>query len=271
MAYEALSTIMTSKILVFGSPRGSNLKPALSKASQIHNSPAGPFDAFFLLGDVLSSSTPQEVIDELVDGKLEAPALPTYFYIDSDTTKVPGTIRRLIDSSKNGRICENLTCLGSSGIINISNGVKLAGAGPSCSVFELEKLKVQKGIDILFTDHWPEHIDLLSSSADKIDTVKKVEKDGKITELGLIFQPRYHFVPGPVFWERETFKNEGFINASGSGCERPTRFISLAPFANADKQKWFYAFNIAVPFIPTVLPANATSNPYLEGSKIKAA
>ncbi|KAK9351983.1 hypothetical protein V1505DRAFT_294575, partial [Lipomyces doorenjongii] len=263
--------IMTSKILVFGSPRGSNLKPALSKASQIHNSPAGPFDAFFLLGDVLSSSTPREVIDELVDGKLEAPALPTYFYIDSDSTKVPGTIRRLIDSSNNGRICENLTCLGSSGVISISNGIKLAGAGPSCSVFELEKLKVQKGIDILFTDHWPEHIDLLSPSADKIDTVKKVEKDEKITELGLIFQPRYHFVPGPVFWERETFKNEGFINASGSGGERPTRFISLAPFANADKQKWFYAFNIAVPFTPTVLPANATPNPYLEGSKIKAA
>ncbi|KAJ8103169.1 CwfJ C-terminus 1-domain-containing protein-like protein [Lipomyces tetrasporus] len=261
---------MTSKIIVFGSPSGENLKPALSKAAQINNSPAGPFDALFLLGDVLSSSTPGDVIDELVDGKLEVPALPTYFYIDADTTRMPAKIRKLIDSSRDGKICENLTCVGSSGVVETSNGVRIAAVGPSCSVFELEKLKVQKGIDILFTDHWPQHIEILSSSADKIDAVKKVEKNDKVSELALIFQPRYHFVPGPVFWEREPFKNEGYINVAGSGGERPTRFISLAPFANAIKQKWFYAFNLSIPFQPTVLPPNFTSNPYLEGSKRKA-
>ncbi|KAK9368416.1 hypothetical protein V1509DRAFT_579447, partial [Lipomyces kononenkoae] len=255
---------MTSKILVFGSPRGDNLRLALAKASQINKSPAGPFDAFFLLGDVLSSSTPEDIVDELVDGKFEAPDLPTYFYIDGDSKKVTGKIRKLIDSSKDGKIFENLTCLGSSGVVKIASGVKIAGAGPSCSEFELEKLKIQKGIDILFTDHWPKHVDLLSPSADKSGAVKKVEKDEKITELALIFQPRYHFVPGSLFWEREPFKNEGFIDVSQSGGERPTRFISLAPFGNTDKQKWFYAFNVTVPFQPTVLPANTTSNPYLE-------
>ncbi|KAK9465918.1 CwfJ C-terminus 1-domain-containing protein-like protein [Lipomyces arxii] len=259
---------MTSKILVFGSPGGMGMAAAVAKASQINSSAAGPFDAFILLGDALTGSTPDDVVDSLVDGTFQAPPIPTYFYFDKNhsTERITAFVKK-----KDGQICKNFTCVGSSGIITTKMGVKIAIVGGSCGLLELEKLKMNDGaVDVLVTHHWPENIYLLSASTTKAAAIKAVTKEPRISDTALLFQPRYHFVPGPIFWEREPFKNEGHINVSGAGGERPTRFISLAPFANAEKQKWFYAFNLSIPFIPTPLPANTTPNPYLEGVKLQA-
>ncbi|KAK9479784.1 CwfJ C-terminus 1-domain-containing protein-like protein [Lipomyces japonicus] len=254
---------MTSKILVFGSP-ALDLRNALAKADQINSSAAGPFDALFLLGQVFRSDTSDELI-ELVLSKKLTPSLPTYFY---SSKYIPPQVKKAIAS--NGQLSENLICLQSSGTIVTKKGAKISAISSYASSFELEKLKVQNDVDVLITDHFPLHIDLLSDSAKGKEAILSTKKDMKIGEVATILQPRYHFSPGPVFWEREPFKNEGFLNNAPAG-ERYTRFISIAPFANSEKQKWFYAFNITVPFQPTDPPANTTPNPYIEGSKIRAA
>ncbi|KAK7206899.1 CwfJ C-terminus 1-domain-containing protein-like protein [Myxozyma melibiosi] len=253
-----------SKILVFGSA-GKNFKPAIAKAAQINSSPAGPFDALLLLGDAFTHDTPENDIDDLLAGRIEI-AFPTYFYSHDH---LPVKIRNALESSKNGQICRNLICFGGSGALTTDKGVKIAAVGPGSSIFEIEKLKSQKSVDIFVSAHWPEHITLLSPGA--TEAVKSVKTDSRITDLVSLLQPRYHFSPGKLFWEREPYRNEGYINLDGGGGERPTKFISLAPLGNPEKSKWFYAFSVSVPYIPLPLPDNATANPYIEGAKLKAA
>lgn len=250
---------------MFGSP-GKNLKAAISKAAHISSSPAGPFDALLLLGDAFNSETPESDMDEILDAKI-VPSLPTYFYSND---RLPTKIRKALENSKNGKLCKNLTCFGSSGVITTDKGVKIAAAGPGSSIFEIEKLKSQKNVDVLVTAHWPEHITLLSASANENETVTNTKTDFRISDLSSLLQPRYHFSPGKLFWEREPYRNEGYLNLEGGGGERPTQFISLAPVGNLEKSKWYYAFNISIPYIPLPLPENATANPLIEGARIKA-
>lgn len=111
-------------------------------------------------------------------------------------------------------------------------------------------------MDILVTHAWPTQIAHLSSKP--VNPEISASGSPAISEILATARPRYHFVAGqPVFWEREPF--------SWPAEKQPiaTRFISLAPFNNAEKQRWFYAFNLEVVGAdrqPT-LPPNCTECP----------
>ncbi|KAK9461044.1 CwfJ C-terminus 1-domain-containing protein-like protein [Lipomyces oligophaga] len=250
------------KILVFGSPN-KNFITGVTKAGQINVS-AGPFDALLLLGNAFDSDSRESDIDDVLSGKIELP-IPTYFYY---TKLLPPKIVKAIESSQNGLIAKNLRCVGDSSIVKTSNGATISFSGPECSIFDIERLKAQKAVDVMVSDHWPAHIDLLSSSIDEM--ISSAPKDSKISDLAALLQPRYHFSPGQIFWEREPYRNQGYLTVEGGG-ERPTRFISLAELGNSYKSKWFYAFNISVPYISVPLPSNTTENPYIEGARATAA
>ncbi|KAJ8608028.1 hypothetical protein MRB53_039934 [Persea americana] len=107
--------------------------------------------------------------------------------------------------------------------------------------------------DILITTDWPESIRTGSTATYNGEPGKEVQS---IANLCSTLKPKYHFSASPAFFEREPFFHE---------VEPPrpiTRFISLAPYGNADKQKWIYAFSLdssAAP--PAVLPTGTTASP----------
>ncbi|KAK9451411.1 CwfJ C-terminus 1-domain-containing protein-like protein [Limtongia smithiae] len=258
---------MASKILVFGSCAG-KVNAAIAKAAQINSSAAGPFEALILLGNIFPADTPDDVITGVLTGEITF-ALPTYFYLTADTAD---RIKRAAQEDANN-IATNLTCAGVAGIVTTERGVKIGFASTEASAFDIEKLKAQSDVDVLVTDQWPQYITLLSNTATRNNIAEATDKtNAKATELAQRLQPRYHFSPtqSNSFWEREPFKSEGFLNREGAGGERAVRFISLANFGNAEKQKWFYAFNITVPYVPSVLPIDTTANPFIEGVKLAA-
>ena len=89
--------------------------------------------------------------------------------------------------------------------------------------------------DILVTSEWPAGVRDGSKGAVGITEPASSEA---LSELCSTLKPRYHFSSSETFWEREPF----FHNTDPP---RPiTRFLSLAPFGNAAKSKWIYAFSL---------------------------
>ncbi|KAK9456522.1 CwfJ C-terminus 1-domain-containing protein-like protein [Dipodascopsis uninucleata] len=249
---QAMAKEGKSKILVFGNP-GSLLRSAAEKATQINSSSAGPFDVLLLLGEVLSAKLPNNEVDDILNGSIKF-CIQTYFYSPRNLHE---KIKKHLGESERGQVCENLFCLGRSGVLITNNGIKIAAVSSNSSTFEIEKLKREKNVDILLSEHWPRYIDLLSQNKVKNESIVKIKKDNRISEVAEACEPRYHFSHSDFFWEREPFING----------QKVTRYISVAPFGNSSKSKWFYAFNISVPYIAQDTP-NLTGSPYVEKKRL---
>ncbi|KAG0346826.1 hypothetical protein BG004_000747 [Podila humilis] len=266
------------KTLVVGSANG-DLRNMCSKVSTI-NAKHGPFDILFCTGNFFDKETSQELIDEILENKIDFP-ITTYF-IHGDNG-VPGIIERRA-LRNGGEVCNNLFYLGSHGVMTTAEGVKIASlsgtydsvvytADTEAEEFDATILKrrytktevdglintskptsimdtSKKGVDIFISHEWPSGI-LNHSNAPPQGLSPTMFSQPVARAVGAL-QPRYHFAAASgVFWERAPYKNN-------QGAEHATRFIGLGEFGNKNKQRWFYAFNL--------VPLSKAGDEILQGS-----
>lgn len=132
---------------------------------------------------------------------------------------------------------------------------------PFHTLDDAKALKGANSADILLTAVWPAWI-WRGSSTNVPEEPSKLPASESIADLCAALKPRYHFSSSPsdFFYEREPF----FHAPSGEETEistEVTRFISLAPYANAAKAKALYAFTLSREPLPS-LPAGSTVSPF---------
>lgn len=225
------------KILVFGSIEGGACS-ALEKANTIHKGKNGPFALLLLLGNVFKGAS-EEDVEKIVGGGFTV-ELPTYFFYKSEST--PAKIANLLENGY-GEICKNLTCLGSSGRFETTEGLKIG--------YDFVQNSTLKGdpVDILITGEWPKGIEGETEAS-----FKGIVKNDNVRQSVLQLRPNYHFVTqSETFWERQPFR-------WAEEDTHITRFICLSQFGGT--KKWFYAFNISIDRKQTAaVPVGTTSNP----------
>ncbi|KAF9547374.1 GPI inositol deacylase [Mortierella hygrophila] len=292
------SVMSSVKVLVVGSANG-DLRNLCAKVGTMQ-AKHGPFDILFCTGNFFSPETPIEVIDELLENKLDFP-ITTYFMHGDNG--VPGIIERTA-KRKNGEICNNLFYLGKHGTMTTAESVKMASLSGSfdSAVYEadiededFDKSLLQgrytkqdinaliqtakpssimdtskRGVDIFLSHEWPVGIDkLVGPTLPPPTDLPPSTFSHPVANAASALQPRYHFATSSgKFWERAPYKN---VN----GAEHATRFIALGDVGNKNKQRWFYAFNL-VPLATvsddvlkaSVTPAT-TDSPLATASELK--
>lgn len=209
---------------------------------------------------------------ELLSGKIEVP-VTTYFTVG--TNALPDRIVERIAKDE-GEICPNLHYLNKRSVTKTSEGVRIVTLGgildpeivggqskeqhlPFHTADDAKALRGANSADILLTTMWPSLIWNGSRLVAPFDRASMATSDA-IADLCAGLKPRYHFCPSPdaFIYEREPFFHPP---KDPSSDPEVTRFISLAPFANAQKAKAMYAFSLATS--PGPLPQGSTVSPFL--------
>jgi len=215
----------------------------------------------------------EEEITKLLNGKLVVP-LPTYFAIGNQPLP-PNVIERL--ENQDGELCPNLTTCGHRGSLKTAEGFRIvflggvysAGSGDSMSQFaatysdqDIEAVtKSLSQADILVTSDWPK---LITERSQVRYPGPLALANADLAHLCTKLKPRYHFSTSDCFYEREPY----FHN--GPPPRHITRFISLASYGNAEKQKAVYAFNLTPDDGPPIqLPDRTTASPFIGTKKRK--
>lgn len=174
------------------------------------------------------------------------------------------------------KICPNLHFLGKRSITKTSEGIRIVALGgqldetivgglskeqylPFHTIGDAKALHGANSADILLTTTWPASI-TKGSRIPLPDGVTAPLGQEHISDLCATLKPRYHFSSSDFFFEREPF----FHNPTQDAPDiKPlTRFISLAPYGNASKQKALYAFSLPASADPTApLPVGTTASP----------
>ncbi|PSS16926.1 hypothetical protein M430DRAFT_59319 [Amorphotheca resinae ATCC 22711] len=257
---------MASKIIVLGDVNG-QLQPAFTKISALHAK--NNFSLALVCGNLFSEDN--DDVANLLSGNITIP-LPTYFTVGS--TPLPQRIIEKID--KDEEICPNLHFLGKRSITKTSEGIRIVALGgqldetivgglskeqylPFHTIGDAKALHGANSADILLTTTWPASI-TKGSRIPLPDGVTAPLGQEHISDLCATLKPRYHFSSSDFFFEREPF----FHNPTQDAPDiKPlTRFISLAPYGNASKQKALYAFSLPASADPTApLPVGTTASP----------
>ena len=261
--------------VVIGDVNG-RLSDLFGKLSQLHSRQSFAFAivAGNLFADSKTASEAQnDEVSQLINGDIEVP-LPTYFALG--THDLPSAVIEKLESG-DGEVCPNLSILGRKVSIKTSEGFRIVAVGgahtnrhddpmsPYEAVYsDIDAQSAGKELneaDVLLTSDWPETV---RDGAKAPYTGEAPVGIQSIAELCARLKPRYHFSTSRAFYEREPF----FHNEPSP---RPiTRFLSLAPFGNTDKQKWIYAFSLepsAPP--PQELPQGCTASPFTATKKRK--
>ena len=262
--------------VVIGDVNG-RLSEVFGKLSTLHakNSFAFAIVAGNLFADqYLVSDAENEELSNLLNGKIEVP-LPTYFSLG--TRPLPPSVVERLEAS-DGEVCPNLTILGRRVSIKTSEGFRIVAVGGVHDVNvsedpmnaykstyndnDTEALgKEFADVDLLITSDWPASVTDGSKAIYKYEPPRGI---GAISSLCTKLKPRYHFSTSEGYYEREPFFHQGPSPRS------VTRFLSLAPFGNTEKQKWIYAFSLepsASP--PSSLPEGCTATPFNSQKKRK--
>ncbi|KAM3523274.1 hypothetical protein NHJ13051_005186 [Beauveria bassiana] len=283
------------KIIVLGSLNG-NLEPAFKKLSALHAK--NSFTLALLTGDVFGPSTPDSVLDALLSGSLPLP-LPTYFSVGA-AHPLPARIVAKLRADED--VCPNLHFLGRRSVTKTSDGLRIVSLGGALvdslppnddngnedgaagnnskeqyvafhTQDDARSLKGANGADILLTSTWP--ADIWKYSKVPLDDAHKSQVAAAaasrcVAELSAALRPRYHLTasPGAFFYEREPFIQAAAAADANSDDVSVTRFISLAPYGNAAKQKALYAFTLNKA-VDDAVPPGATASPLLSASRDK--
>jgi hypothetical protein len=225
-----------------------------------------------------SSSEESSQLKNLLDGNIEI-ALPVYFALGK--RELPREVQDRL-SANSGELCSNLYFLGRRTTVKTSEGVKIVALGgahmdavsdkslitefsPSHTEEDVKVLRGANTADILVTSEWPAGI--RTGSTASYTGEEAVSQQG-VADLCTVLKPRYHFSFSDGFLEREPFFHAQSEDDSGY---QMTRFISLAPYGNAAKQKWIYAFTLDTSVAPTAtVPSGVTASPLAFANKRKA-
>lgn len=220
-----------------------------------------------------ATDSDNQEIAKLLQGGIDVP-LPTYFALGRHA--LPIAVTEKLESSL-GELCQNLTVLGRRVSIKTSEGFRIVAVGGehvdipdepmsqySSTYKDSDATAAAKGLvdaDILLTSDWPASIRDGAKAQYAGEAPAGVQS---ISDLCTALKPRYHFSTSENFYEREPFFHDG------SSPRSVTRFLSLAPYGNATKQKWIYAFSLqpsAPP--PESLGPNTTASPFTVTRKRK--
>lgn len=247
-----------------------SFKKAFLKLSDYHAKQGFAFA--ILTGDVFAPGSSKTVLSDIADliaGRVHVP-VTTYFSIGM--RNLPQSVVEHLRLHEN-ELCENLFFVGSNGSFKTTDGVRIAALGgipvepltsrsdpydPCFTLADARSLGTTEQVDILLTSHWPAKI---TSGTDVSD--QDLSPDGLspvVDDLVQKARPRYHFSTSQKFWMRRPI---GFQVEAGW---ITSRFHSLAPFGNADGQKWIHAFSLdtEAQFEPR-LPDQATLSPFVIG------
>lgn len=133
---------------------------------------------------------------------------------------------------------------------------------PFHTVGDATALRGANKTDILLTSTWSSNV--WANSKIPLDPANRdaVASSSEVAELCTALKPRYHltFSPADFFYEREPFF---YPTPDGpSDAKQVTRFISMAPYGNAAKQKALYAFSLQAGEMPDTLPPGTTLSPF---------
>lgn len=214
-------------------------------------------------------------LSDLLGNRISVP-LPTYFALGR-TALPPRVIERLVTGD--GEVCENLFFLGKRTVIKTSEGVRIVALGgaqaadggaeaakdpyaPTYSIVDGRSLRGANTADILVTSEWPRNV--LKGCKGAMPDLDSITQQDAIAELCVSLRPRYHFSTGPAtFFERPPFFHPPLEDAESERSYQITRFISMAPFGNAQKAKWIYAFTIdPAAAHPVTIPDGTTASPF---------
>ncbi|CAO2654385.1 Nn.00g111180.m01.CDS01 [Neocucurbitaria sp. VM-36] len=275
---------MASKIVVIGHVNG-QFQAVFQKLGALHAK--NNFALAIIVGNLFADSweangTDQSNIQSLVDGKIEVP-LPTYFALGNHPLPPP-VIDKLESSSD--ELCHNLFFLGKRTTMKTSEGIRIVALGgqldsniiagqskdkypPFYGETDAKILRGATTADILITSEWPEGIQKRS----KVQSNPEGQPMARqcIADLDVVLKPRYHFsASGGTFYEREPF-----FHAPSDETDNlypVTRFISLAPYGNPNKEKWIYAFSLEPSAShPVSPPTGSTACPLTLSEKKRAA
>lgn len=244
-----------------------------SKLSALHAK--NQFGFAIVVGELFapaSADSPEnDELQQLLDGKIEVP-LPTYFALGKRLLP-DRVVEKLRENS--GELCSNLYFLGRRTTVKTSEGIKVVALGgafegdvikektslneftPAYSNEDVKILRGANNADILITSEWPEAIRTGSRVNYAGDDLEPSQRG--VADLCSWLKPRYHFSTSGSFFEREPF-----FHAQEPGEEgfQITRFLSLAPYGNPNKQKWIYAFSLDPKTAPPVaITAGITASP----------
>ncbi|ODV77389.1 uncharacterized protein CANTADRAFT_55610 [Suhomyces tanzawaensis NRRL Y-17324] len=212
-----------SKFLVLN-PSPSNLESVLGKAN-LQNEKNGPFEAVFLLGDVITKgkALPNTEIKQ-----------PTYFTQGAEefAVEVTNGISSSTGDSDLIDILPNLTVLKSLvNVLKVKSGTKIMIVSGASEIEENQREALRLAnisqVDILITYNWPQAL----AKQEQLSLVG----NNFIDELVKQVKPKYHFCVGHEYGK--FFENQAFKWESGE----VTRFISLGQEGSGEK--WFYGFN----------------------------
>ena len=239
------------------------------------------FSLALIVGDLFADPAyPSEADDHsvasLLDGKVDVP-FTTYFTLGN--YPLPQKVQKRLEDT-DGEVCNNLYFLGKHSINKTSEGFRIVTLGgyldPNLAVdsskdiflpfhteADVKALYAADSADILITNCWPSAV-RSGSSIRLPNDVQEPPNEHCVADLCSTLKPRYHLSTSPrLFYEREPFIHADRDSPSDSSAV--TRFISLAAYNNAAKQKWLYAFSIdSVLAHPMTLPPGTTVSPFVK-------
>ncbi|KAF2152629.1 hypothetical protein K461DRAFT_241932 [Myriangium duriaei CBS 260.36] len=262
---------MAAKIAVVGSVNG-QLSAVFAKLATLHakNQFAFAIIAGDLFGDGSNQAKHTDDISKLLAGKIEVP-LTTYFALRHNA--LPAQILDRLKADE--EICPNLHFLGRRTTFKTTEGIRIVALGgahepaqpaaenpldeysPNYSDTDAKVLRGATNADILITSDWPKGV--TTGSSTRLTSPDGFFEQPSVADLCSVLKPRYHFSSGDTFYEREPFFH---VRQDDTAGYQTTRFLSLAPYGNATKQKWIYAFSLDTKAIlPATIPSGTTASP----------
>ncbi|XP_028399812.1 CWF19-like protein 1 [Dendronephthya gigantea] len=242
------------KILVCGDVNG-KLKTLYTRVSNILKK-SGDFEMLLCVGKFFGATEDdKKVWQEFKEGTSNAPIV-TYVLGPTMPEELSGYEN--VDLSTGGELCENITYLGRSGVLQCPSGLQVAYVGgldgtkckkDGCFFKEEETKQLLakaddknfKGVDMLLTSDWPKDV---TQYGNKLDAKVDASETGSqiISQIAVKLKPRYHFTAlDSTYYERLPYRNHRVLQEPA---QHVTRFISLANVGNTLKKKYLYAFNI---------------------------
>lgn len=207
----------STKVLVFGDSQG-NFQRTFDKVTLLMKKQK--FDCLLCLGNLFATDTDTALCNSFLGGEDK---LPLAVYFSRGSLGLPEFIADRADRGC-GEVCENLFLLNSGLPLRLAAGISIASLDEADSDFN-KISSMRPALDVL----------LIRSQF----TSPKAVDEKLLMSMVQSYMPKYQFYSSEQFCEDRPYKLQDSDNNF-----RLVRQIGLAPVCNADKAKWFYAFNL---------------------------
>ena len=236
------------------------------------------FDVVIVAGNLFADPESEDEavrgeLSKLLRGKIKIPATT---YCSLGTRPLPQAVVEKLEADH--ELCENLFLLGRKSTVKTADGFKIVVVGGKYMPGSDEPMNQYDPVyndvdvqtagkdidqaDVLLTSDWPADV----SKGSKTLYRDRAPPGGTqcVADLCARLKPRYHFSTSKAFYERQPFFQPGDFPRD------VTRFISIAPFGNAEKEKAMYAFTLEPSQPPPQHPPEGcTPSPFLHTKKRK--